>query len=140
MKNKSKLELIKEYIENCPLLRDGKIAVDYLGDEVDSYSIDQNTANPILEEYIGGGSLRQIVFDFAVVEPFSKLENLANSKFCEDFTKWVELQNETGNLPDIKGADEIKCTAPGKIIQKTDTLAVYVIPMQFVYMNEKGGI
>ena len=31
---KSKMELIKEYIESCPLLEGDKINVDYLDDEI----------------------------------------------------------------------------------------------------------
>ena len=38
---KSKMQLIKEYIEKCPLLKGDQINVDYLKDEVYSYSIDR---------------------------------------------------------------------------------------------------
>ena len=36
---KSKMQLIKEWIETCPLLNGGKINVDYLEDEIDNYSL-----------------------------------------------------------------------------------------------------
>ena len=38
---KSKMELIKDFIETCPLLEGDKINVDYLKDEIYSYSIDR---------------------------------------------------------------------------------------------------
>lgn len=131
----SRMELIKKFIETCPLLSNGKIAVDYLDEDIDSYSINQVTANPIFQPYQDGTSIRQIIFDFTVVEPFSKVENLINSKFCEDFMDWIEEQNNNENLPDIEGADEIVCTGPGKIIQRNETLAVYAIPMRFTYLK-----
>ena len=40
MAEKSKIELIKEFIETCPLLKNGKVNVDYIKDKPQSYSID----------------------------------------------------------------------------------------------------
>ena len=48
MAEKSKMELIKEFIETCPYLNKGKIDVDYLKGDVNSYSIIQSSTNPIL--------------------------------------------------------------------------------------------
>lgn len=135
--NKAKMELLKEFVETCDLLNNGKIDVDYLGTDIDSYSINQTTASIILALYQDSSSDRQIAFDFTVVAPFSKLENLQNSKFCEDFMRWVEEQNNKGNLPKIKGAETIECTAPGRILQRSETNATYVIPMRFTYHQEK---
>jgi len=111
---KSKMELIKEWIEKCPLLKGGKINVDYLKDKPQSYSIDQTPVNPIVKQFVDGGSMKQIAFDFSVTAPISSqaIVNLANSKFCEDFMKWIEIQNREKNLPDIEGIFSIKCTSP----------------------------
>ncbi len=111
---KSKMELIKEWIEKCPLLKGGKINVDYLKDKPQSYSIDQTPVNPIVKQFVDGGAMKQIAFDFSVTAPISSqaIVNLANSKFCEDFMKWVETQNREKNLPSIEGAFSIKCTSP----------------------------
>jgi len=45
---KSQMEKIKEFIETCPLLKKGKINVDYLKDKPQSYSIDRTPVNPIV--------------------------------------------------------------------------------------------
>ena len=113
--DKSKMELIKEWIETCPLLNGGKICVDYLKDKPQSYSIDRTPVQPEVSNFIdGSGGKRQIAFDFSVTAPLSSqvIVNLANSKFCEDFMKWVSEQNRLKNFPDIKGAFSIKCTSP----------------------------
>lgn len=117
---KSKMQLIKEWIEICPLLNGGKINVDYLKDKPQSYSIDQTPVNPVIKTYADGGKVKQIAFDFSVQAPLSNkaIINLANSKFCEDFMKWVEEQNVLDNLPKIEGIREVTCTSPRILITK----------------------
>jgi len=133
---KSKMQLIKEWIEKCDLLNKGKINVDYLKDKPQSYSIDRTPVQPKVSNFVDGrGGKRQIAFDFSVTAPLSSqaIVNLANSKFCEDFMKWVSEQNRLKNFPEIDGAFSIKCTSPGYILQKTETTAIYIIQMNFTY-------
>lgn len=114
MENKSNMELIKEYIETCPLLENGKINVDYLKDDIQSYSIDRQVSDPIYKKYKDGGTLKQVVFDFTVQAPLStkSIDNLANSKFCDDFMTWIAEENRKNNQPKISGVQWIKCTSP----------------------------
>ena len=130
---KSKIELIKEFIETCPLLKNGKVNVDYIKDKPQSYSIDETPATTILTQYADGGARNQILFDFSVQANFSILENIKNSKFCDDFTMWIKQQNNKRNLPKIDGIDWIKCLGRGTILQTTETTAIYVIRMQVAY-------
>lgn len=133
---KSKMELIKEFIETCPLLEGDKINVDYLKDEIYSYSIDRTPTGPEIKSFIDGrGGKYQITFDFTVTAPISSrvVTNLENSKFGEDFMEWIKTQNRLKNLPKIEGAFSIKCTSPSYILQKTETTAIYIIQMNFTY-------
>ena len=129
------MQLIKEYIESCPLLNGDKINVDYLKDEVYSYSIDRTPSQPVERPFADGGGRKQITFDFTVTAPISSrvVTNLANSKFGEDFMEWIETQNKKKNFPKIDGAFKIECTSPSYALQKTDTTAIYIIQMNFVY-------
>lgn len=136
MEEKSKMELIGEFIETCPLLNKGKVNVDYIKDKPQSYSIDEIPVNPILNDFRDGGRRMQIQFDFSIQSNFSVLENIKNSKFCDDFTKWIYEQNEKGNLPEINGIDWIKCLGRGTIERTTETTAIYIIPMQVAYIEE----
>ena len=136
MTQKSKMELIKEFIETCPYLKKGKVNVDYIKDKPQSYSIDETPVEPVLNLFIDGGRRLQIQFDFSVQSNFSILENIKNSKFCDDFTNWIYEQNEKGNLPNIDGIDWIKVLGRGTIQQTTETTAIYVIPMQVAYIEE----
>lgn len=133
---KSKMELIKEWIEQCPLLDRNKIKVDYLSDDINSYSIDRSPIRPDVYNFADGmGGKKQIAFDFSVQAPLSSqtIVNLANSKFCEDFMDWVNLKNRKKEFPQIDGAFSIKCTSNGYILQKTETQAIYIIQMNFTY-------
>lgn len=135
---KSKMELIKKFIETCPLLKNGKISVDYLSDDINSYSIDRTPVTPIVKSYADGGRLEQIAFDFTIQAPISSkaITNLANSKFCEDFMEWIDKKNKNHELPDIPGAQSIECTSPGYILQKTRTQAIYIIQMNCKYYKK----
>ena len=134
--SESKMEKIKKWIETCPLLNGNKIAVDYLKDDIDSYSIDRTPSQPEVTNFTDGrGGKRQIAFDFSVTAPLSSqvIVNLANSKFCEDFMEWISTQNRLKKFPEIEGAFSIKCTSPGYVLQKTETTAIYIIQMNFTY-------
>ncbi len=133
MVEKSKIQLIKEFIETCPLLKNGKVNVDYIKDKPQSYSIDETPAITVLIQYPDGGSRNQILFDFSIQASFSALENIKNSKFCDDFTEWIKEQDNKENLPKMDGICWIKCLGRGTILQTTDSTAIYVIPMQVVY-------
>ena len=130
------MELIKEFIETCPYLKNGKVNVDYIKDKPQSYSIDETPIDPVLQNFTDGGKRLQIQFDFSVQSNFSALENIKNSKFCDDFTDWIYEQNKQENLPKIDGAVWIKCLGRGTILQTTETTAIYVIPMQLAYEED----
>lgn len=102
MEEKSKMDLIREFIETCPLLKNGKVNVDYIKDKPQSYSVDETPTTTVLKEYRDGGTQNQILFDFSVQANFSVLENIKNSKFCDDFTDWIKEQDKIGNLPKIE--------------------------------------
>ena len=136
MEEKSKMELIKEFIETCPYLKNGQVNVDYIKDKPQSYSIDETPVDPVLQNFLDGGRRLQIQFDFSIQANFSVLENIKNSKFCDDFTDWIYEQNKQENLPKIDGAVWIKCLGRGTILQTTDSTAIYVIPMQLAYEED----
>lgn len=136
MEEKSNMELIGEFIETCPLLNKGKVNLDFIDSDPQSYSIDETPVDPVLNYFKDGGRRLQIQFDFSIQANFSVLENIKNSKFCDNFTKWIYEQNEKGNLPKIDGIDWIKCLGRGTITRTTETTAIYSIPMQVAYIEE----
>lgn len=136
MEEKSNMELIGEFIETCPLLNKGKVNLDYIKEKPQSYSVDETPVEPVLNYFSDGGRRLQIQFDFSIQANFSILENIKNSKFCDDFTKWIYEQDNKGNLPKIDGIEWIKCLGRGTITRTTETTAIYSIPMQVAYIEE----
>ena len=133
MEEKSKMELIKEFIETCPYLKNGKVNLDFIDSDPQSYSLDETPVDPALVNFKDGGQRLQIQFDFSIQANFSTLENIKNSKFCDDFTNWIRKQNDKENLPKIDNICWIKCLGRGTITQTTKTTAIYSIPMQVAY-------
>ena len=133
MEEKSKMELIKEFIETCPYLKNGEVNLDFIDSDPQSYSLDETPVDPVLVNFKDGGKRLQIQFDFSIQASFSVLENIKNSKFCDDFTDWIQKQDDTGNLPKIDDICWIKCLGRGTITQTTGTTAIYSIPMQVAY-------
>ena len=136
MAEKSNMELIGEFIETCPLLNKGKVNLDFIDSDPQSYSIDEIPVEPVLNNFRDGGRRLQIQFDFSIQSNFSILENIKNSKFCDDFMKWIYEQDNKGDLPKINGIDWIKCLGRGTIERTTEITAIYVIPMQVAYIEE----
>lgn len=136
MEEKSKMKLIGEFIETCPYLEDGKVNLDFIDSDPQSYSVDETVVDPVLNYFRDGGRRLQIQFDFSIQANFSDVENIKNSKFCDNFTKWIYEQNEKGNLPKIEGIDWIKCLGRGTITRSSDTTAIYSIPVQVAYIEE----
>lgn len=133
--DKGKMGTIKNFIEKCPLLKGGKVNVDYLKSKSYSYSVDETPTTTIIRKFTDGGCKKQINFDFSIQAPFNALETINNSKFCDEFTQWIELQERKCNLPEIEGIEKISCNR-GTILQTTETSAIYVIPIQIIYIEE----
>ncbi len=114
MSNKSMIEEIKDFIAKCPLLKNGKINVDYLSNEISEYSIEVVPAEKTLKKYLDGSEDRQLVFVFASRASYGPdtIQNILNSKFYEDFNEWIEEQNDSGILPKVEGIESIECTSP----------------------------
>ena len=71
-----------DFFLSCPLI-DGKspISADYIGDEIQTYSIDGSPSETIIKTYIDGSTERQLVFDFTSRESIEAYENEKNISF-----------------------------------------------------------
>lgn len=136
------IQAVRNYLMNCPLLKDGVIlSVDQLGAEV-SYTIDTVPCNPIIKKYTDGGSRRQFQFVFASREKYGGqvLENIENSGFYERFSDWLEQQNWNRNFPDL-GNDRtpygIEILSRGYINDAEDDTARYQMQLNLIYYQNR---
>lgn len=133
---------ITEYFLDCPLLRDGVLRVDALGDDAGEYVIETGIFDPILRTYVDGSSSRQYQFNLGSREFYSmdRLQNIQNSAFYEDLADWVEKQSLEGNLPELPAgmeAEALEILSPGYLYDGAMKNARYQIQMRLLY--KKGA-
>ena len=76
------IESIRTFFLTCPFLHDGRVNVDYLGEEM-SYSVDPLPCDPVIQKYVDGGKKKQ--YQFAIC-----------SKEVYDEDARVNIENRSG--------------------------------------------
>lgn len=143
--NKSIIECIQTYFEDCPYLNDLDINVDYLGDMAESYSIEEIPSAIIVKEYIDGSSERQCRFVFASRVFFNNTENkqrIDNLHLFEKIANWLESNTKKEVLPELNDkqkATSIKAISSGYLYgtDNSNQYARYQIQCQLVYEEEE---
>ena len=136
------IDKVRDYIKTCPLLKNGKINVNYLGEDAVRYTIDNVPSTPTIKKYTDGSELRQFLFVFGSRESYDAdvLANMDVSKFYEDFSEWVEQQNATGNLPKLESgmsAQGIEVLTTGYLHEIRTGNARFQIQCRLVYKKER---
>lgn len=140
MSEKAIIDEVREYIAKCPYLKEfAELNVEYLLDKVNTYSINENAGyDPVLNKFFIG-SERQFLFTFD-----SKLHwnediqnNIDNSKFFENFRKWLETNNNKKIFPNIDGIYEIGATTNGYILATNANEAIYRIQCYLNYYKKE---
>ena len=134
---------IRKFMLECPHLDEFAkgINVDYLDDEIASYSIEEVPTNPIIKRYVDGSSVRQFEFIFASRESYGQevLQNIENSGFYEHFADWIEEKNKACGFPVLGSnlqARKIECTSTGYAFQTDEDRARYQIQLRLTYFKE----
>ena len=134
---------IRKFMLECPHLDEFAkgINVDYLDDEIASYSIEEVPTNPIIKRYVDGSSVRQFEFIFASRESYGQevLQNIENSGFYEHFADWIEKKNKASEFPVLGRnlqARKIECTSTGYAFQTDEDRARYQIQLRLTYFKE----
>lgn len=137
----SVIQSIRNYISECPLLKDGKIGIDWLGDEPVEYVIETIPAEPVVKRYADGGTLRQYVFVFASRESYGAdvLDNLSNCGFYEEFSRWLKAKDRAGEYPALDGnrlATAITANTCGYLFDATANTGRYQIQCVLQYQED----
>lgn len=122
-------------------LKNKIINIDYL-ENVQSYSIEPLTSDPIVRQYVDGGSVRQFQFAFTSKDYYdnSQTQNIANNAFYEDLSDWIETQTKSNNLPNLsdakKSAIAVEILSNGYLFDNDADMARYQIQLRFLYKKE----
>lgn len=128
---------IRDYLLTCPYLSEGVINVDYLSNNIDEYSIDKLSSEPVIKTYVDGSTLRQYQFALTSIKSYSSdyLNNIKNNDFYDLFEKWISQQNEVCNFP--KNLEEsiyaIEVIKDNYMILNDTDKAKYQIQLRILY-------
>lgn len=136
------IEKIREYFLNCPLIdSQSRINVDYLGVDAVEYTIDSVPTDPVVKQYVDGGTLKQYTFVFGSREYYGPdtLQNMENSGFYESFSKWISEQSCIGNLPVLeanKKSVRMETLTSGYLFDASEESARYQIQARLIYYED----
>lgn len=117
-----------------------KINTDFLGIEVNNYSLDKIPTASVVEPYVAGGRLCRDVYSFRSRNPYSseRLSNLKNIGFFESFQRIISSNNDKGILPKIDGIISIECLNQGTFNYADESMKTAVFDIQLQIIYEEG--
>lgn len=117
-----------------------KVNADFLGLEVNNYSLDKIPTASVVEKWITGLEIHRDVYSFRSRNSYSsdRLNNLKNIGFFEEFESIIRTNNDNGILPDIKGIERIECLNCGTFNREDESgkSAIFDIQLQITYKEE----
>lgn len=117
-----------------------KVNADFLGLEVNNYSLDKIPTASVVEKWITGLEIHRDVYSFRSRSSYSsdRLNNLKNIGFFEEFESIIRTNNDNGILPDIKGIEKIECSNCGTFNREDESgkSAIFDIQLQITYKEE----
>lgn len=139
------IESVRNYMANCPHLKNGRLNVDFLGHKRKEFSIETEPVNPVVKQYVNGDSIRQFVFLIVFRGPYGMdlKQNTANIELFEKITDWLEAQNQQQNFPllaENQDAISIKALSQGFAYQTGIDTARYQMQCQLLYYQTKEEI
>lgn len=130
------IDSIKTYFESCPLIKKGRIQIDFLDKKTAWYTIDIMPCDPVVKRYATGGSLKQFCFVFAGREGYRSDLNRQNAAFYEKLAAWITGENEKGNLPELgtgKTAQRMEVISSGYLYAENVNDARYQMQCRLTY-------
>ena len=117
-----------------------KINADFLGIDVNNYSLDKIPNASEVETWLTGTKICRDVYSFRSRNAYSsdRLSNLKNIGFFETFQQIINSNNDNGILPEIDNIESIECLNQGTF-NSADTsgkTAVFDIQLQIVYRED----
>lgn len=134
------IDSVRTYLIGCPLLNDGRVNVDYIGEEM-CYSVDPLPCDPIIKRYVDGGTRKQFQFAFTSNEEYDQDAriNIENSGFYQELDEWMERNNFIGELPKLgkgKFPVAIETLNSGYLYDVDGNKAKYRIECRLIYEQE----
>lgn len=137
------MECIREWIKKYPGFV-GRLDVDFLDENGDTYSLDTIPCEEILKRYKDGSVMKQ--FQFAISSRMyyeqNIAQNLSNLEFFEDLTEWIEQKARSRELPEMdksRTAQKIIVTSTAyPFVVSEDGTARYQLQARLEYITNRS--
>lgn len=130
------IDSIRDYILTCDFLREGKVNIDYLPNEM-AYSIEPIGGDPIYKRYVDGSVLKQFQFALMSVEVYDgdARTAIAASGFYQFFEEWIESNNMNDIYPELEGHEPVRVDVmqSGYLFSAEADLGRYQIQCRLIY-------
>ena len=132
---------IKNFMENCPLLSEIDININYLGENVGSAAVENTAIDPVVKTYTDGATMRQYLFTLALRQDLGQdvaINHAAISRL-EQIGRWIEQQNTLGILPALPNGQQpisLEIVQTGWPEDKSVSNAKYQLQCRLVYYQE----
>lgn len=136
------MECVRKFLRQYPELK-GRLDVDFLDENEDTYSLDTIPSTEIVKKYRDGSTVRQFQFAVASRRLYDQNieQNLDNLDFFEKLTEWVENKMAARELPVMdndRTALKIEVTSSAyPFIVSEDGKARYQIQMRLEYFKRR---
>lgn len=138
------MECVRTWLRQFPLLN-GRLDVDFLDEDADTYSIDTIPCEEVIKRYKDGTTVKQFQFAVSSRRYYEQNieQNLSNLEFFEGLTAWIEEKAKKRELPEMDGnrtAQKIIVTSTAyPFVVSEDGKARYQLQMRFEYLK-KGSV
>lgn len=123
----------------------GRLDVDFLGEEEDTYSVDTIPSEEVIKRYHDGSTKKQFLFAVSSRRAYDQniQQNIDNLQFFEDLTAYVESKARARELPEM-GENRIPLkivvtSTAYPFIVSEDGKARYQIQMRLEYFQKRSA-
>lgn len=137
------MENVRAWLRQYPGLN-GRLDVDFLDEDADTYSIDTIPCEEIIKRYKDGSTIKQFQFAISSRRYYEQniAQNLSNLDFFEKLTEWVEQKAQQHELPEMdnnRTAQKIVVTSTAYPFEVSeDGKARYQQQMRLEYFNKRS--
>lgn len=136
------IEALRDWLRTYEPLSSGRLAVDFLPKQAQTYSVDSVPCKEEVKRYLDGSSVRQFLFVLSSREFKGEdiRQNTDNLAFYEAFSDWVLQQDRARAFPDLgegRRARKIEVTTSGYPFQVDEHgTARYQIQLRLEYFQK----
>jgi hypothetical protein len=144
-KDKTIIEALFDYFDNCPLMTENRLNVDYLPEDTKTtgieYAIGTAPTDEVITNYTNGSARCRYPFIISSVNDYGPdaMQNIANAGFTEKLAAWMRKQSRNRSLPDLPEgftARSIRSIGAGFLFEPNADSGKYQIQCELEYYRK----